>query len=282
MGQSSQYMFIEFEGLQVRYSDRGSGDSVILLLHGFGGDLDNWMFNLGALSEKHRLLALDLPGHGKSSKTIIDPSINGMEKFVSKFLELLDLTSVNIVGHSMGGAIAIQMMLDHPQTVKSITLIGSAGLGTNINNDYLNRFVEYQTPQEMTRVLQQLFADKSLVSHQLVEEILNYKRMDGVETALKALSETLKSLGQQTILADNLVASGKPVLLIWGREDQIIPVSHAENFSAAAGTNVKIEIFESAGHMVHMEKASEVNRCLLDFLIRPEQLIYFDNEGKRL
>ena len=266
MGQSSQYMFTEVEGLQVRYSDRGSGDSVILLLHGFGGDLDNWMFNLGALSENHRLLALDLPGHGKSSKTIIDPSIKGMEKFVSKFLELLDLTSVNIVGHSMGGAIAIQMMLDHPQTVKSITLIGSAGLGTNINNDYLNRFVEYQTPQEMTRVLQQLFADKSLVSHQLVEEILNYKRMDGVETALKALSETLKSLGQQTILADNLVASGKPVLLIWGREDQIIPVSHAENFSAAAGTNVEIEIFESAGHMVHMEKAYEVNRCLLDFL----------------
>ena len=110
MGQSSPYMFIEVEGLQVRYSDRGSGDSVILLLHGFGGDLENWMFNLGALSENHRLLALDLPGHGKSSKTIIDPSINGMEKFVSKFLELLDLTPVNIVGHSMGGAIAIQML----------------------------------------------------------------------------------------------------------------------------------------------------------------------------
>ena len=282
MGQSSPYMFIEVEGLQVRYSDRGSGDSVILLLHGFGGDLDNWMFNLGALSEKHRLLALDLPGHGKSSKTIIDPSIKGMEKIVSKFLELLDLTSVNIVGHSMGGAIAIQMLLDHPQTVKSLTLIGSAGLGTNINSDYLNGFVESQTPQEMTRVLQQLFADESLVSRQLVEEILNYKRMDGVETALKALSETLKSLGQQTILADNLVASGKPVQLIWGREDRIMPVSHAENFSAAVGTNVEIEIFESAGHMVHMEKASEVNRCLLDFLIRPEQLIYFDNEGKRL
>ena len=265
MGQSSPYMFIEVEGLQVRYSDRGSGDSVILLLHGFGGDLDNWMFNLGALSENHRLLALDLPGHGKSSKTIIDPSINGMEKFVSKFLELLDLTSVNIVGHSMGGAIAIQMLLDHPQTVKSLTLIGSAGLGTNINSDYLNGFVESQTPQEMTLVLQQLFADESLVSRQLVEGILNYKRLDGVERALKALSATF-TLDQQTILADNLVASGKPVLLIWGREDRIIPVSHAENFSAAAGTNVGIEIFESAGHMVHMEKAYEVNRCLLDFL----------------
>ena len=207
MGQSSPYLFIEVEGLQVRYSDRGSGDSVILLLHGFGGDLDNWMFNLGDLSENHRLLALDLPGHGKSSKTIIDPSIKGMEKFVSKFLELLDLTSVNIVGHSMGGAIAIQMLLDHPHTVKSLTLIGSAGLGTNINSDYLNGFVESQTPQEMTLVLQQLFADESLVSRQIVEEILNYKRMDGVERALKELSAKFFALNQQTILAENLVVN---------------------------------------------------------------------------
>ena len=266
MGQSSQYMFTEVEGLQVRYSERGSGDSITLLLHGFGGDLDNWIFNLGTLSEKNRLVALDLPGHGKSTKTIIDSSIKGMGKFVSKFLELHNLTSVNIVGHSMGGAIAMQMLLDHPQTVKSLTLIASAGLGKDINRDYLNGFVESQTPQEMTLVLQQLFADESLVSHQLVEEILNYKRMDGVETVLKTLSETLNSLDQQTILADNLVASGKPVLLIWGREDKIIPVSNAQNFLVAAGKNVEIKIFESAGHMVHMEKALEVNRCLLDFL----------------
>ena len=266
MGQSSQYMFTEVEGLQVRYSERGSGDSITLLLHGFGGDLDNWIFNLGTLSEKNRLVALDLPGHGKSTKTIIDSSIKGMGKFVSKFLELHNLTSVNIVGHSMGGAIAMQMLLDHPQTVKSLTLIGSAGLGKDINRDYLNGFVKSQTPMEMTLVLRQLFADESLVSRQIVEEILNYKRMDGVERALKELSSTFFELNQQTILADNLMDSDKPILLIWGREDHIIPVSNAQNFFAAAGKNVEIKIFESAGHMVHMEKAFEVNRCLLDFL----------------
>ena len=58
-----QYLFTEVGGLRVRYADRGFGDSVVLLLHGFGGDLDNWMFNLDSLAEKHRVLALDLPGH---------------------------------------------------------------------------------------------------------------------------------------------------------------------------------------------------------------------------
>ena len=261
-----QYLFTEVGGLRVRYADRGFGDSVVLLLHGFGGDLDNWMFNLDSLAEKHRLLALDLPGHGQSVKTNVDPSLSGMATFVRKFLDVLSVSSLHVVGHSMGGAIAMQLASDSPKTVKSLGLICSAGLGPDINSDYLRGFVEAQSQQELKLVLQQLFADESLVNLQLVNDLLNYKRMDGVEATLKALSETLISAGEQTFLTDNIVASGIPVLVIWGKQDRIIPVSHAQNFSAAGGYCVEVEIFDSAGHMVQMEKAYEVNRSLLNFL----------------
>ena len=261
-----QYLFTEVGGLRVRYADRGFGDSVVLLLHGFGGDLDNWMFNLDSLAEKHRLLALDLPGHGQSVKTNVDPSLSGMATFVRKFLDVLSVSSVHVVGHSMGGAIAMQLASDSPETVKSLGLICSAGLGPDINSDYLRGFVEAQSQQELKLVLEQLFADESLVNLQLVNNLLNYKRMDGVEASLNALSETLISAGEQTFLTDNIVASGIPVLVIWGKQDRIIPVSHAQNFSAAGGYCVEVEIFDSAGHMVQMEKAYEVNRSLLNFL----------------
>ena len=261
-----QYLFTEVGGLRVRYADRGFGDSVVLLLHGFGGDLDNWMFNLDSLAEKHRLLALDLPGHGQSVKTNVDPSLSGMATFVRKFLDVLSVSSVHVVGHSMGGAIAMQLASDSPETVKSLGLICSAGLGPDINSDYLRGFVEAQSQQELKLVLQQLFADESLVNLQLVNDLLNYKRMDGVEATLKALSETLISAGEQTFLTDNIVASGIPVLVIWGKQDRIIPVSHAQNYSAAGGSCVEVEIFDSAGHMVQMEKAYDVNRSLLNFL----------------
>jgi pyruvate dehydrogenase E2 component (dihydrolipoamide acetyltransferase) len=261
-----QYLFTEVGGLRVRYADRGFGDSVVLLLHGFGGDLDNWMFNLDSLAEKHRLLALDLPGHGQSVKTNVDPSLSGMATFVRKFLDVLSVSSVHVVGHSMGGAIAMQLASDSPETVKSLGLICSAGLGPDINIDYLRGFVEAQSQQELKLVLEQLFADESLVNLQLVNNLLNYKRMDGVEASLNALSETLISAGEQTFLTDNIVASGIPVLVIWGKQDRIIPVSHAQNFSAAGGYCVEVEIFDSAGHMVQMEKAYEVNRSLLNFL----------------
>ena len=261
-----QYLFTEVGGLRVRYADRGFGDSVVLLLHGFGGDLDNWMFNLDSLAEKHRLLALDLPGHGQSVKTNVDPSLSGMATFVRKFLDVLSVSSVHVIGHSMGGAIAMQLASDSPETVRSLGLICSAGLGPDINSDYLRGFVEAQSHQELKLVLQQLFADESLVNLQLVNDLLNYKRIDGVEATLNALSETLISAGEQTFLTDNIVASGIPVLVIWGKQDRIIPVSHAQNFSAAGGYCVEVEIFDSAGHMVQMEKAYEVNRSLLNFL----------------
>ena len=250
----------------MRYADRGFGDSVVLLLHGFGGDLDNWMFNLDSLAEKHRVLALDLPGHGQSVKTNVDPSLSGMATFVRKFLDVLSVSSLHVVGHSMGGAIAMQLASDSPETVKSLGLICSAGLGPDINSDYLRGFVEAQSQQELKLVLQQLFADESLVNLQLVNDLLNYKRIDGVEATLNALSETLISAGEQTFLTDNIVASGIPVLVIWGKQDRIIPVSHAQNFSAAGGYCVEVEIFDSAGHMVQMEKAYDVNRRLLNFL----------------
>ena len=265
-GDTPQYLFTEVGGLRVRYADRGFGDSVVLLLHGFGGDLDNWMFNLDSLAEKHRVLALDLPGHGQSVKTNVDPSLSGMATFVRKFLDGLSVSSVHVVGHSMGGAIAMQLASDSPETVKSLGLICSAGLGPDINSDYLRGFVEAQSQQELKLVLQQLFADESLVNLQLVNDLLNYKRIDGVEATLNALSETLISAGEQTFLTDNIVASGIPVLVIWGKQDRIIPVSHAQNFSAAGGYCVEVEIFDSAGHMVQMEKAYEVNRSLLNFL----------------
>ena len=261
-----QYLFTEVGGLRARYADRGFGDSVVLLLHGFGGDLDNWMFNLDSLAEKHRVLALDLPGHGQSVKTNVDPSLSGMATFVRKFLDGLSVSSVHVVGHSMGGAIAMQLASDSPETVKSLGLICSAGLGPDINSDYLRGFVEAQSQQELKLVLQQLFADESLVNLQLVNDLLNYKRIDGVEATLNALSETLISAGEQTFLTDNIVASGIPVLVIWGKQDRIIPVSHAQNYSAAGGSCVEVEIFDSAGHMVQMEKAYEVNRSLLNFL----------------
>jgi pyruvate dehydrogenase E2 component (dihydrolipoamide acetyltransferase) len=101
----------------------------VILLHGFGGDLNNWLFTQPALSERHRVIALDLPGHGGSGKDAGAGDLAALSKAVLDFLGAIDVPKAHLVGHSLGGAVALRLALDNPSHVASLSLIGPAGLG---------------------------------------------------------------------------------------------------------------------------------------------------------
>ena len=239
----------------MRYTKRGSGDTTVLLIHGFGGDLDNWLFNADALAEGATVYALDLPGHGQSTKKVDEPTVAGLAKAVLSFMDTVKIDKAHLVGHSMGGAVSMEVARQAKGRVKSVTLISSAGLGPDINMDYIDGFVASASRRDLKPVLENLFADSGLVSRQMVDDLLKYKRLDGVGDALTALKEGVFAGGRQAaLLADALAASGVPALVVWGAEDKIVPAAHA---TAAKGA--KVEIIEGAGHMVQMEQAGRVN-----------------------
>ena len=255
--QGPQYEFADTAHGTLRYARRGSGEETVVLIHGFGGDLDNWLFNIDALAEKATVYALDLPGHGQSTKKLDHPGLASLTQAFEYFMDKLGLGKAHLVGHSMGGAIAMQMALDHPERVKSLTLICTSGLGPEFGS-YVDDYVAAQGRKDLKPVLEQLFADKSLVSRQLVEDVLKYKRLDGVDSVLKGLSAALFG-GQTQHDAPGAKLAGKlpPTLVIWGKEDQIIPSTHAANLAGA-----KVHVIEGAGHMVFMEKAGDVNALI--------------------
>lgn len=252
-----KYEFAETAAGTLRYAKRGTGGDNLILIHGFGGDLDNWLFNIDALGEKATVYALDLPGHGQSSKALANPGLHSLTEALGGFMDKLGIGAAHLVGHSMGGAVAMQMALDHPTKVKSLTLICSAGLGPDIGS-YVDDYVAAQGRKDLKPVLEQLFADKSLVSRQLVDDVLKYKRLDGVDQVLKALSAALFG-GSKQHDAPGAKLAGKlpPTLVIWGSQDEIIPATHAKNLPGA-----KVHVLEGAGHMVFMEKASDVNNLI--------------------
>lgn len=254
------YQFAEVDGLRIRYAGRGTATGVpVLFLHGFGGDLDNWLFNLDAVSEKAQVIALDLPGHGQSTVRLPGAGIGALAGFVARFMEVLGIERAHLVGHSMGAAIAAQLALDDPQRVASVALIAAAGLGPEIDAGYTEDFVAASSRRELKRVLEQLFANPELVSRQMVDDVLKYKRLDGVTELLRALGRALFSGGQQAEQPGlRLGQAGKPVLVIWGREDRIIPAHHA----GAAPPGATVEVLDGAGHLVQMERANDVNRLL--------------------
>jgi len=252
--------FVEVNGIRVRHARRGPERGVpVLLLHGYGGDLGNWLFNLDALAEAAPVIALDLPGHGQSDAKLPGTSLADLAGFVAAFLDRLGVERVHAVGHSMGGAIAAQLALDHPRRVASLSLINSAGLGPEINSGYTSGFASAASRRELKPVVEQLFADPSLVSRQLLDDLLRYKRLDGVGELLDALGTAQFANGRQAETpALRLAGREVPVLVVWGAEDRIIPASHAGH--APAGATVKV--IDGAGHMVMMEKAGEVNALL--------------------
>jgi|MDSW01.2.fsa_nt_gb pyruvate dehydrogenase E2 component (dihydrolipoamide acetyltransferase) len=252
---------IELDGRQVQYTKRGEGGIPAILIHGFGGDSNNWLFSHDSLAEARAVYAIDLPGHGGSSKDVSDGSIDFFVSVINDFMEKVDVEKAHLIGHSMGGAISLAFAIKYPNKVSSLSLIGSAGLGSEIDTDYLNGFVEADRRKDMKSQAIKLFGDSSLVTRSLVEDLLTFKRKDGVKEALKTILSSFAHNGNQVrVMRDDIEKLNTPAQVIWGSLDSIIPSSHANGLPES----VNVLIISDKGHMVQMEAASEVNKALLD------------------
>ncbi len=255
------YEWVDVDGYRLRYSRLGEGGAPVLLIHGFGGDLDNWLFNQQALAGAFRVYALDLPGHGQSTKQLSDASILGLARTVVRLMDALEVPAAHLVGHSMGGAIALTLADEAPQRVLSLSLLAPAGLGPEINRAYLEGFVAAGSRRDMKPLLQALVADAGLVNRQMIDDLLKYKRLDGVTAALSALAaELADEAGQRLDLRHRLATSRVPTQVIWGDRDAIIPVTQADALPAT----VRVHRLPAVGHLVQMEAAGRVNALLQD------------------
>ena len=253
---------VETDSGRIQYLKQGDGETSVILLHGFGGDLNNWLFNHPALSENHSVYAFDLLGHGGSSKEVGDGSIFTLTNSILQAVSRIGIENSNWVGHSLGGAIAMNAAKISPETVKSLTLIASAGLGAEINSSYLKGFSESQSRRELKPHVELLFNDPSLVTRQLLEDLLKFKRIDGVqESLLKIRNDFIQDGLQVNQWRDVLENESLKTLAIWGDNDQILPSNHTSELP----THVQVQILEGYGHMVQMEAAMEVNRLILQF-----------------
>jgi pyruvate dehydrogenase E2 component (dihydrolipoamide acetyltransferase) len=257
---------IEAGGRRLRYLEMGEGEGPpVLFIHGFGGDLLGWQFNQEALAETHTTYALDLPGHGGSTKDLGggQADVGVLAAAVLDFMDAKAIPKAHLVGHSLGGAVALDLALDHADRVASATLICSAALGPEINMTYIDGFMQAKRRKQLQPVLEMLVADPAMVSRDMIEDVLKYKRLDGVDAALNRIAGDSFAGGRQALeLTPRLAELKVPVQVIWGREDQILPVRHAEGLPAG----VSVSVLDHAGHMVHMEKAAEVNDKLRAFI----------------
>ena len=196
--------------------------------------------------------ALDLPGHGASTKDVGDGSLRTLADTVLGFLDALGVSRAHLVGHSLGGAVIAAVARAAPERVASLMLLAPAGFTPEANAEYLRGFAAATSRRELKPLIGRLFADESQVTRQLIDDLLRYKRLDGVDLALSAMLDTLLDGDRQAIDTRALLDGvDVPVTLVWGGTDRILPVPD----------DVELHRVE-AGHMLHMEAANEVVRIL--------------------
>ena len=260
---SAEPQTVEAGGCVLSYVTAGGGDGPpVVFVHGFGGDSSNWLFNQPALAQNHETYALDLPGHGRSSKQIVEGDVPWLTGVVVSFLDQLELEKVHLVGHSLGAAVCLNSAINEPGRAASVTLLCPAGLGKQINIDYINGFISADRRKQMKSVLATLFADEKLVNREMVEQLLKYKRLDGVTAALNRIAAGVFKDGRQALVLagrlSELEQRTVPVQIIWGRQDQVLTPVDAGELPAG----VAYHVLDDAGHMVHLERSAQVNELI--------------------
>ncbi|ASR38528.1 acetoin dehydrogenase dihydrolipoyllysine-residue acetyltransferase subunit [Prauserella marina] len=242
----------DVDGGSIAYATLGEGSEPVVLVHGYGGDKNSWLFVQEPLSRDRAVHAIDLPGHGESGKDVGDGSLAVLARAVLGFLEAAGIEKAHLVGHSLGGAVITAAAATEPERVASLTLVAPAGIGTGINADYLRGFAAATSRRELKPHLGALFADPALATRQLADDLMKYKRIDGVDKALNSLLANLLDGERQGIdITATLSEVEVPVGIVWGSQDAIIP-------PANVGDRPDVTVVEDAGHMVHMEQPGAV------------------------
>jgi pimeloyl-ACP methyl ester carboxylesterase len=232
---------------------RGRG-APLVLIHGFGADLNGWRPVVGRLSGDLAAFALDLPGHGLSPLAG-EISIEAMADAVENALGEEEVHEAHFIGHSLGGAVAIALAARRGTLARSLTLIAPAGLGPDINGDFLAGFLRAQSEASLSPWMRLLASDEAALGSAMVKTTLRQRRDNGVAAAQSALAAALFPDGVQAFsLRESLGRYGGPAKVIFGLEDRIIPASHARGLPGTVG----VHLFAGVGHMPHFEARSEV------------------------
>lgn len=278
----SRPTFIEVDGRRTRV--RTDGDPAkppVLLVHGIGRSMEDWAPQYERLAQSHRVIALDVPGFGFSQRPRTAITLAALADGVAETLDALGETRpVHVVGNSLGGAIAQQMLVSAPERVASLALINSAGFGSEVTP--LLRMLTVPVLGELStrrssRLSAALFersiyADRSVATKARVDHAWTVGAQPGAGAVLR---ETVLELGTprgvkpqwRRELAAAVTRTPRPTLIMWGTRDRILPAKHI-NEAMRVYPHAEAHLLNGIGHMPQIECPSRFADLVLPFLAR--------------
>jgi pimeloyl-ACP methyl ester carboxylesterase len=262
-------LVLRLDGLGIHYVDEGQGPAVVLI-HGLGGSLNNFRYNIPALSEQFRVVALDLKGFGYSDRPPdADYSQTAQAQLVAEFMGRLGVGPAAVLGHSLGGAIALRLAALFPRRVTRLVLVASAPpvrvtlpLGGAALRPILRLGTVLVLHQRGVReaVLRSGFYDPSFLTPEMLEE---FRRLGRIRGSAEAIVRVILDSARDEPL--DLAQIQQPTLLLWGACDRATGLRIARWFQARL-PDARLRVIDRARHMVMEERAEESNAAIRSFL----------------
>ncbi len=252
----------KFEGINFRLS--GEGDQVVVFLHGFLGDLTIWNSFAGELKDNYTVLQVDLPGHGLSDTFGPVHSMPFMAEKIIALIDYLALTPVHLVGHSMGGYVALSITEQSLNQIASITLLNS-----NCNDDSPQkqkdriraiRLIELSPELFVSEAINNLFMPKNLT--QFGDEIMLLKNA-ALKIASTGAAPALRGMAERKDMTSALTELEIPILFLAGKYDNVIPINSIQNNAKKSGA--QLHVLKQTNHMAFLEEQSATLQALCSF-----------------
>ncbi|MCB9015420.1 MAG: alpha/beta hydrolase [Lentimicrobiaceae bacterium] len=267
-------------GINLAYIDEGKGSETILMIHGLGSYLPAWKKNINELSKNYRVIAIDLPGYGKSSKAPHSGLMTFYAGVIAEFIQQLNIGPVNLAGHSMGGQISMVLALEKPELVKRLILVDPAGFEA-FHAGQRNWFKDVMTPN-LVRLTSLEAIETNLASNFfrmpadarfMIEDRIAMRDATDFDAYCLAVARSVHGMVDEPVL-DKISAISVPTLIFFGENDMLIPNRYLNpGFTvkiAETGANLikgsKLVMVPKCGHFMMFEKSDVFNEETKKFI----------------
>ena len=282
MSATSAERTVTLHGHAFSYTDSGSGPA-LLFIHGLLGSQKQWAHLVDRLDDNHRLIVPDLFGHGDSAKPIGDYSLGAHAATLRDLLDRLGIAQVTLVGHSLGGGIAMVFSYLFPERVDRLVLVASGGLGREVSPLLRSATLpgaEYVLPVIASGWMRDRIASAGRVlgsvglrpGRDLTEVWDGFTSLGDADTrrAFLATTRAVIDPGGQSVNAHDYLPGATPIptLVVWGTKDRMIPAWHAASATTSM-PNCRVELFQGAGHFPHLDDPDRFAALVRDFVDHP-------------
>ncbi len=295
MAKPPEVKYLTIHGHKRAYVKEGSGPA-LLLLHGLGCDHTTWQPVIQALSRRYTVIAPDLLGHGRSDKPRADYSVGGYANGMRDLLTVLGIDKVTVVGHSLGGGVAMQFAYQFPERTERMILVAPGGLGPEVTaalravtlpgfHTAMGVVTLPGVRHLTTAYLRGLAASGLSMTRDLdeVAAIIDSFKDPQARTAIRhVVSAVIDWRGQIVTMADRAyLTAAMPMCVIWGTDDSVIPVRHAGN-AAEMAPGCTVEVIGNAGHFPHKDHPQRFVKIVNDFIRTTQPATYHRGRWRAL